>query len=318
MWYTHVVQRMNLERLFANANALLPCSFFIFLVGCSTHHDFKWQDKSGLGANIVHGVAVEKSILYSFTSLPGEYRLSPEAYVLDDESEVIKFYHSPKRILDSKTFLREPCCSLPDSRSVRNVIDSTQAWVLDLFDTNQKIQLELVLVPHEYRYQYSSSYPIKSGVWTARFGVRYDEENVTKSTAKISEIIGHELSHILSKAQGKSRKNALSDEVTATLVGICAAAELDENAINDPISIKADEASMQRFRTNDYADNINALRDNDITLIAGMIVTLATKKILAQSRKTGETAISLLGNYCERVVIENHDFELSLGLNFET
>lgn len=282
--------------------------------GCTTHSRFVWEDPSRLGADKIHGVTLEKGTLYSYTSLPGDQGIRAKAYIPGQKASEISFFHSPNHIQESQAYLEQACCEAGQFNSVKGALSHTQNWVFNLFNTDQAIKTEIALVPNEYGYQYATSYPAKSETWRVRFGFRYDPNQASISTAKTAETLGHELSHIFSMAKGRSRANPLSDEVTASLVGICAGSRVDFSITENPISILPDEASMERFRTSDYADSIHALRDNDRVVIAGMIVTLALERIATQADASGQNYANLLLRYCEKIVVENHDFETSLGL----
>ena len=101
------------------------------------------------------------------------------------------------------------------------------------------------------------------------------------------------------------------------LVGTSAAAAINDDILKNPVYVKADEFGMEWFRNSDnYPESIKALRNNEDALIAGMIVRVAIEKILVQAEVTGESPVALIREYTEKIVRENHDFKVSMGLGF--
>ena len=300
---------------------LFPVCLALFLGSCA--HTAPYKDKPSNygvveGQTSMNGIAKAFHQIYSYSSVNGKIKSSPEDYVIIAHQSVFHFFAHKDHVDETRTWLKEACCE--SGQSHEQSILKALSWGRSLFDGNFEVQVEIVLVPENYSYHYATRNWISGRKTTVRLAQKFTSnfpKNKSIYYKQFVRTIVHELTHTYFALSKNPAANKLSSETTAHLVGTCAETLLGRDYEWPMAHWKLEGTSLETIRkktTQDYQDAIRRLRKNPDTVIGRIIAELIVEKIHAKYGTSPVREAEVLRTFCRRAVATRHDFTKSLGM----
>ncbi len=303
--------------------ALFLSCLAIVLNSCAGTQAYKIPTYGVTGNVEAHGINYNKFLgrLISYSTINGRLKSEPDAYIEIARQGPIVFLGHKDHLEAAKAVLAKPCCT-DGKTNADNIVKAVQ-WTRDLFDLDTEVQIEILLVPDAYNYQYATRYKIKGNQAKVRFAFHYYDERPVPETHFIESIVGtltHELTHVYFKLSGNPAKNDISNETAATTINVCAQTLITQNF---PITVSHisfvnadDEDLMPEIRKTEYHEIINKIKDdNPPTIIGQILATLIVEKIDEKYNTSDQLAAEKMREYCQHIIKTRHDFEISMGID---
>lgn len=327
---------MNLRKLgFTSRNStkvlFLSCLALV-ISACAGTRAYKLPTYGVSGNVKVYGISFNRflGVLTSYSTINGRLKSKPEDYVEIARQGSMVFLGHKEHIDAAKAVLNKPCCT--DGKTSAANIAKTAQWTRGLFDLDTEVQIEILLVPDAYNYKYVTRYKIKGHQAKVRFAFRYYDERPLLTETRFAEeaasTLTHELTHVYFKLSEKPARNGISDEITASIVGVCTRTLVTQRLRIPTTGVLPEESAMQKISENvenDYENAVNQLRDGIRvnngreefinSLIGGILAELITQKIDKKYGHSDQLAAEKMREFCQHIVKTRHDFTMSMGLD---
>jgi hypothetical protein len=253
-----------------------------------------------------------KRLLASHSKLNGPINSLESDYVEIIRNKNYSFFAHKNFKAQTKSMLSS-CCFI-DNKLVESFIKKNiNSTIMDVVGFIN-LRVEIVLVPNNYSYESVFWSEVENGSATLRFAFNLNNSELEYSVRNIINTVTHEIIHAKFRLLNRQPANSLSNEVIASLVGLCAESKAFNQIPYPSFPVLPNEEIMNKVYEANLVKILEVFEHHDEIYLAYTLAQKIIKQIIDDESYTESQKLIRLLEICKSSWQKNYNFRETINI----